>query len=171
MSDPAVATRAETTIRRAEPRDRAAILAIAREVVEDGTTYTFAADTSDKVLTDFFLDAAEHAFVAVRGDAVVGCYMLRRNQPGRGAHVANAAYAVGRAAFGSGVGYAMGAHSLEEARRLGFTAVQFNFVVSTNERAVALWKRLGFLEVGRLPKAFQHPTLGPVDALVMHRFL
>jgi len=140
-------------------------------MVEEGTTYTFAADTPDKVLTDFFLDAAEHPFVAERGGAVVGCYMLRRNQPGRGAHVANAAYVVGRAAFGGGVGYAMGAHSLEEARRLGFAAVQFNFVVSTNARAVALWKRLGFVEVGRLPKVFQHPALGLVDALVMHRFL
>jgi L-amino acid N-acyltransferase YncA len=160
-----------TVIRRAGPRDRAAILRIAREVVEDGTTYTFAADTPDKVLTDFFLDAAEHAFVAERDGEVVGCYMLRRNQPGRGAHVANAAYVVGRAAFGTGVGYAMGAHSLEEARRLGFAAVQFNFVVNTNDRAVALWKRLGFVEVGRLPRVFQHPTLGLVDALVMHRFL
>lgn len=171
MDDAAAATRAETTIRRAEPRDRAAILGIVREVVADGTTYTFAAETPDKVLTDFFLDAAEHAFVAVRGEAVLGCYMLRRNQPGRGAHVANAAYVVGGAAAGRGVGYALGAHSLDEARRLGFTAMQFNFVVSTNGRAVALWKRLGFVEVGRLPKVFQHPTLGLVDALVMHRFL
>jgi L-amino acid N-acyltransferase YncA len=171
MSEQRHAGKPEAAIRRAEPRDRAGILSIVREVVEDGTTYTFASDASDKVLTDFFLDAAEHAFVAVRGDAVVGCYMLRRNQPGRGAHVANAAYAVGRAAFGTGVGYTMGAHSLDEARRLGFTAMQFNFVVSTNERAVALWKRLGFAEVGRLPRVFQHPTLGLVDALVMHRFL
>jgi L-amino acid N-acyltransferase YncA len=171
MTDPAAVAKTETRIRRAERRDRAGILGIVREVVEDGTTYTFGADTSDKVLTDFFLDAADHAFVAVRGGVVVGCYMLRRNQPGRGAHVANAAYAVGRAAFGTGVGYAMGVHSLDEARRLGFTAMQFNFVVGTNERAVALWKRLGFVEVGRLPKVFQHPTLGLVDALVMHRFL
>jgi L-amino acid N-acyltransferase YncA len=164
-------TSAETVIRRAGPEDRAAILCIVREVVDDGTTYTFEPDTPDKILTDFFLDHAEHPFVAVRQDEVVGCYMVRRNQPGRGAHVANAAYVVGRAAFGTGVGYTMGAHSLDEARRLGFTAMQFNFVVSTNQRAVALWKRLGFLEVGRLPKVFQHPTLGLVDALVMHRFL
>jgi GNAT superfamily N-acetyltransferase len=162
---------AEIIIRPAGPRHRADILRIVREVVEDGSTYVFAQDTPDSVLTDFFLDNAEHAFVAMRGDEVVGCYFIRRNQPGRGAHVANAAYVVSRAAAGKGVGHAMGVHSLEEARRLAFTAMQFNFVVSTNERAVALWRRLGFAEVGRLPRVFQHPTLGLVDALVMHRFL
>ncbi|MGH9886120.1 MAG: GNAT family N-acetyltransferase [bacterium] len=158
-------------LRAAEPGDRAGILRIVREVVDDGTTYVFAHDTPDAVLTDFFLDKAEHPFVAVRGGEVIGCYVVRRNHTGRGAHVANAAYVVGRAASGKGVGHAMGVHSLDEARRLGFSAMQFNFVVSTNERAVALWRRLGFAEVGRLPRVFQHPTLGLVDALVMHRFL
>lgn len=158
-------------IRRAEPRDREAILGIAREVVTDGTAYTFAADTPDRTLTDFFLDAAPQSFVAERDDVVVGCYIVRPNQPGHGGVVANAAYIVARAAAGQGVGYAMGLHSLDEARRLGFAAMQFNFVVSTNARAIALWQRLGFVEVGRLPLAFRHPTQGLVDALVLHRFL
>ena len=72
-------------------------------------------------------------------------------------------------AQGQGLGEAMGRHALEEAKRLGYRAMQFNFVVSTNERAVRLWKRLGFSIVGTLPEAFRHRSLGYVDAYVMFR--
>jgi len=101
----------------------------------------------------------------------VGTYLLKPNQPGQGSHVANCGYMVARAASGRGIGEAMCRHSLEEARRLGFRAMQFNFVVSTNTRAVALWKKCGFSVVGTVPQAFRHPTLGLVDAHVMHRLL
>jgi ribosomal protein S18 acetylase RimI-like enzyme len=76
---------------------------------------------------------------------------------------------VAPAATGRGIAQAMCAHSLERARGRGFLAMQFNFVVSSNERAVRLWEHAGFSVVGRLPKAFRHPALGLVDALVMHR--
>jgi ribosomal protein S18 acetylase RimI-like enzyme len=62
-------------------------------------------------------------------------------------------------------------HSLEYAKTRGFRAMQFNFVVSSNERAVRLWQSMGFEIVGRLPGAFVHPALGTVDALVMYRHL
>src|SRR5207248_134381 len=94
---------------------------------------------------------------------------LRPNHPGRGAHVATASYMVAPAARGLKVGRRLGEHSLEEARRLGFRAIQFNCVVRTNEPAVRLWKSLGFEIVGTLPEAFDHPTHGYVDAFVMHR--
>jgi len=158
-------------IRRADPHDAPAIVAIGRELVEEGTTYAFAPETTDDELRDFWLSPGARTFVAERDGEVVGCSLLRPNQQGRGAHVANAAYAVAARARGTGVGRALAEHSLAEARRLGFAAMQFNYVVSTNEAAVALWKSLGFATVGTQPGAFQHPRLGLVDAYVMHRFL
>jgi L-amino acid N-acyltransferase YncA len=159
------------TIRPATPSDRPSVLRIARGIVEEGTTYSFPPETTDQELIEYFLAPESPSFVAEREGAIVGCYVLRANRSGRGSHVANASYAVDGGAQGTGVGYAMGRHSLDEARRRGFLAIQFNFVVATNERAVALWQRLGFETVGRLPRAFRHPTRGLVDALVMHRFL
>jgi ribosomal protein S18 acetylase RimI-like enzyme len=119
-----------------------------------------------------FWRAPAHAvFVAQVGAEVLGTYYLRPNQKGGGAHVANCGYATHPRARGRGIARAMCVHSLELARRQGFTAMQFNFVVATNDPAVALWKSLGFEVVGRLPGAFRHPKHGPVDALVMHRAL
>jgi GNAT superfamily N-acetyltransferase len=147
------------------------VLAIARELVADGATYTFAPDTSDETLLGYFLAPGGSNFVAERGARVIGCYVLRENRGGRGSHVANASYAVAEAERGQGVGRALGLHSLEEARRRGFRAMQFNFVVSTNDGALRLWRSLGFDVVGTLPAAFRHPRLGLVDAYVLHRAL
>ena len=163
--------RAPVVVRSATESDAEGVLAIARELVSDGTTYVFAPETTDDELAAYWLDARARRFVATVAGEVAGCYLLRPNQTGRGGHVANASYAVAQRFAGRGVGRAMGEHSLEEARRHGFTALQFNFVVSTNEAAIALWKKLGFRIVGEIPKAFRHPTRGLVDAYVMHRFL
>ena len=110
-------------------------------------------------------------FVAERDGAVLGTYFLCANQSGGGDHVANCGYMTSPAAQGIGVGRAMLEHSLERARSRGFRAMQFNFVVSTNERAVRIWQTYGFEVVGRLPSAFRHPQLGFVDALVMYKQL
>jgi ribosomal protein S18 acetylase RimI-like enzyme len=108
-------------------------------------------------------------FVAEQDGEVLGTYYLRANQYGGGAHVANCGYATAPAASGRGVARSMCAHSLRRAEERGFRAMQFNCVVSTNERAVRLWQGFGFATVGRLPGAFRHPRLGFVDALVMYR--
>jgi ribosomal protein S18 acetylase RimI-like enzyme len=163
--------RAPVVVRSATEGDAEGVLAIARELVRDGTTYVFAPETTDDELRAYFLDPRATRLVATVAGEVAGCYLLRINRAGRGSHVANASYAVAERFAGRGVGRALGEHSLEEARRQGFTAMQFNFVVSTNEAAIALWKKLGFRIVGELPKAFRHPTRGLVDAYVMHRFL
>jgi GNAT superfamily N-acetyltransferase len=92
---------------------------------------------------------------------------LRANQAAGGAHVANAAFIVAKSVRGRGIGRALGEHCLKEARRLGFRAMQFNFVVSTNESAVKLWQELGMRIVGTLPRAFRHPQRGYVDVYVM----
>jgi ribosomal protein S18 acetylase RimI-like enzyme len=102
---------------------------------------------------------------------IVGMYKLITNQRDLGSHVANASFMVDPGYAGKGAGRAMGLHCLREARRAGFLAMQFNFVVSTNTAAVELWKKLGFEIVGTLPRVFRHRELGDVDAFVMHRFL
>ena len=100
-----------------------------------------------------------------------GTFHLKANPQGGGAHVANCGYMTARGATGRGVARTMCEHSLQFASDRGFRAMQFNFVVSTNERAVRLWQSLGFEIAGRLPETFNHPSKGYVDALVMYRRL
>lgn len=158
-------------IRRAVDADWSAIWAIFAAVVATGDTYTYAPDTPEPEARRLWTGPGLATFVAERGRDVVGTYVLRANQPGLGAHVANAGFMVRPGGFGRGVGTAMGEHALEEARRAGFRAMQFNAVVRTNTRAVALWRRLGFAVVGTVPGAFRHAALGEVDLLIMHRHL
>lgn len=158
-------------IRRATPEDEPAILALSRELVADGTVYPFTADMDDAELRAFWFSPKGQLHVATTGGQLAGIYVVKPNQLGRGSHVANAAYAVSERFRGRGIGEALGHHSLEEARRLGFKAMQFNLVVATNAPAVELWQKLGFQILCRLPRAFDHASLGLVDAYVMHRFL
>jgi L-amino acid N-acyltransferase YncA len=160
------------TIRAYEPSDAPAIWAIFQAVVACGDTFAFDETyTEDQALT-FWTKPPARGYVAVDESGVVlGTCFLRPNQPGRGSHVANAGFMTGPAARGKGVGRAMGEFILAEARRLGFTAMQFNFVVSTNAPAVALWKDLGFAVIGTIPRGFKHKKRGPVDVYVMFRDL
>jgi ribosomal protein S18 acetylase RimI-like enzyme len=158
-------------IRPAERRDEDAIWRIFHAVVEPGDTYAFPPETTRQEALAIWMSPSVHAYVALDGDEVVGTYFLKANQPGRGSHVSNAGFMVAPSGQGRGVGRAMGEHCLAEARRLGFRAMQFNFVVSTNEPAVALWQKLGFEIIGTVPEAFEHPTLGFVNTYVMYRSL
>jgi len=158
-------------IREASAPDSGAIWDIFHAVVSRGDTYAFDPKIPREDALAYWLHPANRCFVAEREGRIVGTYILKANQPGHGAHVANAAYMVSPDARGLGVGRAMGEHSLTEARRLGFRAMQFNFVVSTNESAVRLWQRLGFSIVGTLPGAFHHSSGRYVDAYVMFRSL
>jgi L-amino acid N-acyltransferase YncA len=186
-------------IRLATDSDREAIWDIFHEVVATGDTYVFDPSTSREEALAYWFREDTHTYVAEQdsvGDAVgvvragladgkltasptwrlqdrqvVGSYVLRPNRPGLGAHVSNASFIVPKSARGLGVGRTMGEHCLNEARRLGFRAMQFNFVVSTNESAVHLWQQLGFKIVGTLPGAFRHSQKGYVDVYVMFRSL
>lgn len=164
-------TDAAPTILRAAPEHEAGVVAIAREVASDGTTYVFEDGVSDDELERYWLDPNAQTYVAVRGGEVLGMYVLRPNHPGRGAHVANASYAVATRGQGHGVGRRLAEHSLQAARDAGYRSMQFNLVVATNTRAIALWEALGFERVGTLPSAFRHPQRGYVDAYVMVRSL
>jgi len=141
------------------------------EVISGGDTYSYAPDLTMEQARAMWTDAPSRCFVAERDGDVLGLYMLRPNSPGLGDHVANCGYMVSSRARGQGVASAMCEHSLAEARRSGFTAMQYNFVVSSNEVAIRLWQKHGFAIVGRVPGAFRHATRGPTDIFVMHRML
>jgi L-amino acid N-acyltransferase YncA len=146
-----------------------AVWQIFREVIAAGDAYVFEADITRETFLAYWF--AAHAYVAIEGDQILGSYIVKANQPGRGSHVANASYMVASAARGKGIGGLMCEHSLREAKALGFRAMQFNIVVSTNEAASALWRKHGFAIAGILPGAFRHQTFGYVDAHVMFRDL
>ncbi|WP_127143560.1 GNAT family N-acetyltransferase [Pelagibacterium montanilacus] len=158
-------------IRPAQPSDTDAIWSILAPVVAAGESYALDPTMGRDEALAYWMAADKETFVAEDEGAVVGTYYMRPNQAGGGRHVCNCGYMTAAAATGRGIARAMCAHSLDHARARGYRAMQFNFVVSTNTRAVALWERMGFATVGRLPLAFHHPTQGYVDALVMFRAL
>lgn len=157
-------------IRPAGSGDADAVWEILKPVFRAGDTYTVDPDISREAALAYWMAPGNHVFVAGDG-GVLGTYYLKRNQGGGGAHVCNCGYVTAAAVHGRGIARAMLQHSLEEAPRLGFRAMQYNFVVATNTRAIEIWKRAGFREVGRLPGAFNHPAQGFVDALVMWKDL
>ena len=159
------------TIRPALTGDREAIWRILEPVIRAGETYTLPRDMSKGDALAYWFAPEKEIFVLEENGEVLGTYFLRVNQQGGGAHVANCGYVTAEAAQGRGIARAMCLHSLERAKLGGFRAMQFNFVVSTNESAVKLWSSLGFEIVGRLPQVFEHPRLGFVEALVMYRIL
>ena len=158
-------------IRPAVEEDRDAIWNIFHEIVAAGDTYAFDPQMSREDALAYWFQSGTHTYVAEQDRHVVGTYIFRANQSGAGSHVANAAFMVASKTRGRGIGRAMGEHCLSEALRLGFRAMQFNFVLSTNESAIRLWHQLGFKIVGTLPGAFRHPQRGYVDVYVMFRSL
>jgi L-amino acid N-acyltransferase YncA len=158
-------------IRPATEADWPAIWAMFRAVTAGGDVFAYDTDTPEAVARKLWFDPPARGFVAEDGGAILGTYFLRPNQPGRGDHVANGGYMVAESARGRGLATRMCEHSLETAARLGYRAMQFNFVVSSNEAAVRTWTKHGFEVIATLPAAFRHATLGFVDAFIMHRKL
>jgi ribosomal protein S18 acetylase RimI-like enzyme len=159
-------------IRPVTPADHDALWAVLTPIIRAGETFALPRDlTRDDAIAFWTAPPGNDAFVADEDGAIVGTYFVRPNQRGGGSHVANAGYATAVTATGRGIARAMCAHSLDHARARGFRAMQYNIVVSTNERAVRLWQAMGFAIVGRLPGAFAHPTRGDVDAFVMFQTL
>jgi ribosomal protein S18 acetylase RimI-like enzyme len=185
----------EIKIRSATAKDHDVIWKIFHEIISAGDTYSFDPRMSREEALAYWFRADTQTYVAelhrqsvgeavgfpgtatpsptggMKDQVIVGTYILRPNQSGGGSHVANAAFMVASDAQGCGVGRAMAEHCLNEARRIGFRAMQFNYVISTNTPAIRLWQELGFEIVGTLPGAFRHPQKGYVDVYVMFRSL
>jgi ribosomal protein S18 acetylase RimI-like enzyme len=159
-------------LRRFEPHDWPAVWAVLEPIFRLGDVYAYPAGISEAEVRSLWVERPLESWVA-RDEAgqIVGAYYIRPNQLGGGSHVCNCGYAVADSARGRGIAARMCEHSQQAATRLGFRSMQFNFVISSNQSAVHLWKKLGFEIVGMLPEAFRHPSLGYVDALVMFKRL
>ncbi len=158
-------------IREATEADFEKIWPIFHEIVSAGETYGYPQNTSKEEARRLWMHLPRRTFVAEEEGEILGTYYIKTNQPGPGSHVCNCGYMVSSKARGKGLATAMCEHSQKIAIELGYKAMQFNFVTTSNEGAVRLWAKLGFDNVGRLPKAFNHPSKGYVDALVMYKWL
>ena len=161
----------ELNIRLVRDGDKGALWPILRDVVRAGDTYAIEPGLSQGMLMDYWCKAPRATYVAEAGGEILGTYYIKTNQAGGGAHVCNCGYITAPAARGRGVARAMCLHSQNVARDLGYLAMQFNLVVSTNTGALRLWEALEYERVGHLPAAFRHPVAGLVDAFVMYKWL
>jgi len=158
-------------IRKASKRDEPQIWKIIKSIISSGDTYVFAPDSSEEKMLAFWCGADKKIYVALSEKKLVGTFFLKANQPDLGSHIANAGYMVAPEARGKRIGRMMAEFSIEEAKRLGYTAMQFNFVVKSNEAAVKLWLDSGFKVIGEIPEAFRHAEKDLTNALIMYRKL
>lgn len=158
-------------IRGSVEEDKPQVWKIIKAVIAGGDTYVFAPDSNEEKMLAYWFAADKRVYVALSDGEIVGTFFLKDNQPDLGAHVGNAGYMVAPEARGKRVGRAMGEFSIEEARSLGYRAIQFNFVVKSNETAVRLWQSLGFEIIGEIPEGFDHARNGLTDVCIMHRKL
>ncbi len=156
-------------IRKAILTDYQDIWNIINEVISTGDTYVFAPESSKEKMLNFWCSEDKQTYVALIDYKIVGTFFIKDNQPDLGSHIANAGYMTIPAAFGKGIGKAMGEFSIAEAKRLGYKAMQFNIVVKSNEAAVSLWEKLGFKIIGEIPDAFDHQQHGLTNAYIMYR--
>ena len=158
-------------IREATNTDFDLIWPIFQEVVTAGDTYAYSPDSTKEQAFHLWMEIPRKTFVIEHNNKVLGTYYIKTNQGGPGDHVCNCGYMVSSKARGKGLATTMCEHSQNVACELGYKAMQFNFVASTNQGAIKLWDKLGYETVGHLPKAFNHPSEGYVDALVMFKRL
>lgn len=158
-------------IRRVDPQDFEDVWSVLKPSFRAGDTYTIDPNVSQSDALDYWVFSGKTAFLAGVSGVPLGTYYIRPNQGGNGNHVCNCGFVTAPQARGQGVARAMLQHALETACEIGYFAMQFNFVVKTNTRAIDIWKRAGFEVVGQLPKAFRHPHKGNTDALIMYKIL
>jgi GNAT superfamily N-acetyltransferase len=158
-------------IRRSNSTDANAIWEILKAIIQEGDSFVYPTGSTKYEILEHWFSRNKHTYTALLDGKIVGTFFIQDNQPGLGSHIANAGYATSPNLYGQGIGKEMGIFSLNEARRLGYKAMQFNIVVKTNERAVKLWQSIGFKIIGEIPEAFQHRTLGLVNAYIMYQKL
>ena len=151
-------------IRKDLPTHHHQIWDILKTIIDKGDSFAYSDNITKEEMLGYWCAPEKHTYVAIENDMVTGTFFIQSHQPGCGAHIANAAYAVSAKSEGKGIGKLIGMYSLEEAKRLGYTAMQFNLVVQSNMAAVALWKKHGFEIMGEIPNAFNHKKLGLTNA-------
>ncbi len=152
--------------------DFAAVKEIFLHVVNEGETYSYErSELTDEWIRHYWLENTITTLVARVNGVVAGVCAIRVNRTGRGNHIANASYIVHHDYRGQGIGHALGKESLKVAKKAGFQAMQFNYVVSTNVKAVALWQSLGFKIIGTMPQGYRHSRHGLVDVYMMYHSL
>jgi len=159
------------TARIATNEDEESLWGILEPMVRRGGTYVFSLDKSKESLMGYWMGTDKSTFLVERDGELLGTFYLKSNQEGLGDHICNAGFVVAPAAEGQGIGRWMGELAQAEAKSRGFLAMQFNFVIKSNQRAVQLWKSLGFAVIGEIPEAYRHPELGLVPALIFHKKL
>lgn len=159
------------SVRKVLAKDHDQLWAIIKEVIAGGETYVFHPDSSREKMMAYWLAPDKHVYIVEENGEMVGTFTIKPNMPDRGSHVANGSYMVSPRHAGKGIGEFMGKYSLEEAKRLGYKAMQFNIVIKSNLPAVKLWQKIGFKIIGEVPNAFQHPKLGPTNAYIMYQEL
>lgn len=158
-------------IRRIQATDAEALWGIIEPVIKAGDTWVYSPETTQETMLAIWFSPDKYAYLCEIDGCVVGTFFIKPNQPDLGSHVANAGYMVHPAHRGKGIAETMCRYSLEEAKRLGFRAMQFNMVIKTNSVAIRLWQRCGFEIIGTIPNAYQHQTLGLTDAVIMYQSL
>ena len=158
-------------IRKAVADDHDSIWQIIEEVIAGGDTYVFSPGSDRRSMLGYWCGSDKHTYVAEMEGIIVGTFIIKDNFPDLGSHIANASYMTKPGAFGQGIGRKMAEFSYTEAKRLGYLAMQFNIVVKTNERAIKLWKNLGFEIIGEVPDAFNHREKGLINAYIMWKKL
>lgn len=158
-------------IRKSNSTDANEIWEILKPIIHEGDSFAFSPKSTKEEILDYWFSSSKYTYTALLDGKIVGTFFIQDNQPGLGSHIANAGYATSPNAYGQGIGKQMGIFSLDEARKLGYKAMQFNIVVKTNERAVKLWQSIGFNIIGEIPEAFQHKSLGLVNAYIMYQKL
>lgn len=158
-------------VREANLNDLDAIWTIFQEIITTGDTFVYDANTPQRRIKKYWFASDMSVYVVENEGEIVGSYFLKPNHTDLGNHIANGSYMVSPKAQGKGIGTLMCEHSIERAKSLGYKAMQFNLVVSTNTVAVKLWQKFGFGIIGTIPKGFRHKTLGLVDAYIMYRSL
>lgn len=158
-------------VRLYEPKDEDKLWAIIHAVIAGGETYVFHPDSTREKMLQYWLAKEKQVYVVEFNHEVIGTFTIKANQPDRASHIANASYMLSPQFTGKGIGLFMANYSLQEAKRLGYLAMQFNIVIKSNERAVHLWKKVGFEIIGEVPNAFNHPRLGMTNAYIMYKTL
>lgn len=159
----------DMVIREANIKDLDGVWEIFEIVIKTGDTYVFGADTSKEQLKRIWFAPAMKTFIAEENNKITGTYFIKPNQVDLGSHIANCGYMVHPEERGKGIGRLLCDHSIQHAHQLGYRAIQFNIVVSSNTAAIELWKKCEFRIIGTIPGGFHHRDLGYVDAFIMFR--